>query len=177
MAKNKVNVYDIVLKVAAIFTAVMSFIALAFKFASETVTATAAGKTVEMGHKAFSLSDWFDSFATLERVDGIGCWKVAKVFMIIALVLIAIVAIVAVVKFFFSNKIVDIALAVVSGLAILAIVVMAIALIAGMNKIGSALSVGVDVSFAPHAGSICLILFGLLNGVAGLLLACEKKFK
>lgn len=171
MAKNKsMNVKDLVLKVVTILASVMCFVALAFKFAFQKVGNIS---------KSVSLKEWFDSFEALDKlkVDGIQAWKTAKVFLIITLVLVAIVAILAIIKFFVSNKYIDIVLAVVSGLAIVSTIVMTICLLVGNAKISDAMSTSLyKVSFGPHAGAACIIIFGLISGVAGGLLAMQKKF-
>lgn len=169
MAKNKsMNVKDLVLKVVTILASVMCFVALAFKFAFQKVGNVS---------KSVSLKEWFDSFEALDKlkVDGIQAWKTAKVFLIITLVLVAIVAILAIIKFFVSNKYIDIVLAVVSGLAIVSTIVMTICLFVGNGKISNAVSGG-KIKFGPHAGAACIIIFGLISGVAGGLLAMQKKF-
>jgi len=148
MAKNKsMNVKDLVLKVVTILASVMCFVALAFKFAFQKVGNIS---------KSVSLKEWFDSFEALDKlkVDGIQAWKTAKVFLIITLVLVA-----------------------VSGLAIVSTIVMTICLLVGNAKISDAMSTSLyKVSFGPHAGAACIIIFGLISGVAGGLLAMQKKF-
>lgn len=178
MAKKKLNLCGLILKIVAIFTGLMTFVSMAFKFAKADVSV--AGKVV--GSNTQSLKDWFDSIKTYGKInaDGISCWKVSRVFMIITLVLIAIVVALVIVKFFVSNKYVDLVLLIVSSLAIITTLVMLITLLVGMNqfvKFINDMNKLQTTKMYPYAGSICMVIFSALTGITGILMSTLKKAK
>ena len=153
MAKIKKNLFSFILTIASLLTGVLAFVSLAFKPFAKQV----------MGSASFnvSLKDWLDALnrQTPIKIDGLTEWKVARVFMIITLVLVAIATVLAIVRFFVSNKYVDIALVVVGALVIVSSLVMMITLLVGASKMSNKV-----VSIKAGVSPICLVLFSVLNG-------------
>lgn len=146
MAKSKKSSGGFITRICTIALAVLSFVAMAFKFGSA---------KSDFDSQSFDLGEWFDSIESgMEfKVEGMGWWNTAKIFMIIALVIVGILAVIAILQFFMDNKIFSLLMKFGGIAGIVVAVVFVVTLVAGCISLSSDY-----VSYLPHAGSILLAI-------------------
>ncbi len=164
MAKKskKLNLMSLIMVVATVLMAVMTFVSMTFTFIKS--TGNTLGTEVEYG-----MQDWFDIISETS-IDAYGTWRVAKVFMIILLVLIALLAVVTLLKLFIrGNKIIDLCGMVLAVLTLVVAIVFIILMYVGVNKVNDDTILGLATTRSVDAGPICMTIFGIVGSVTGFL--------
>ena len=132
----KVKGKELILKVVTILSAVLAFVGLAFKFASQSLVQIKGADAVKTN---YTLNQWVDSFnqSKMFSETGVKFWQVSRVFLIISLVVLALIAIVAVLEMFISNKYLSLAKLVLSIVGIVCVIVFFSTLVVGGVKVAN----------------------------------------
>lgn len=168
MAKNKSDSTSLILKIVAIVAGVLSFVGMAFKFVA------ISSKQVSSISESLSMKDWFDMIdlgsdvSEAMRLDWLGAWQTARVFMWIALIAVAVVAVICVLKFFLNMGILNLLMKIAGIVGIVCSLVFIIAMFVGCFQATSDM-----VSYLPNAGPYVIAIAGLVT--SGLGIAVAKK--
>lgn len=179
MAKKKVRV-NFVLTIAALATAVLSFVSLAFNFIlQKTTTKSLLGLTTN-DSTSLNLGEWCDGMKNMqeanETANSVGLkdvynltgWNLARVFLVVTLILVGVLAVMLVIKFFMNNRALRLATIVFGALSVVSAVVFAIAMFVGCGAVSGTLSVGsseITIQCLAHVGVYFLTLCAMATGV------------
>ena len=174
MKKQRFNVIAACL---ALGFAVLSFIALAFKF----VFAAGVGKATQS--RSWDLGDWNkrlndgDYIKMIEKTFkcNYGLWQVSRVLMFIVLAVIAVVGVLAFVQLFVNNKALALTTKITGIVSIVLTAVFFVCFLIGGGLASYPTVSGNGVSFFPHVGPILLTLFGILSASFALVTIKKRK--
>lgn len=161
MAKKKSS-GGLVLKIVTIVAAVLTFVAMAFKFFGYTVKTTILNKSTTTS-EGVSMSDWFDMLKNANSdADGVAAWQTAKIFLIVTLIVVGIIAVIAILKFFLNIGIVNLLMKIAAIAGIVVSLVFIICLIVGCVQMSGSFTDAITYAYYPREGSILITLFGLI---------------
>lgn len=161
MAKKKSS-GGLVLKIVTIVAAVLTFVAMAFKFVGYTVSTTILNRTSTSSGSS-SMSDWFDMLNNAStEMDGIAAWQAAKGFLIAVFIVIAIIAVIAILKLFLNIGLLNLLMKIAAIAGIVVSLVFIICLIVGCVQMSGSITEAITYAYYPREGSILITLFGLI---------------
>ncbi len=162
-SKSKLSLVNLIMIMATVVLAVMSFVSMSFKFI------TRSGEVLGFGGSSdVAFSDWMESVAE-SNLESYDVWKTARIFMIIMLVLVAVLAVATLLKLLFKgNGVLNMCIQILALLTLVCAVVFIILMYVGANNLNQ------DVDFASYtytisAGAWCMAIFSALASVTGFL--------